>query len=782
MNKRAVWKRMVTLLAVAFAATGTYAYWETVGDFTWQYRIVGDTAEIYGSSENYGSSWSPAISPKPNGSVEMPETLGGLTVTSIGADAFRGCRNLTEIAIPNSVANIGTRAFYGCSGLTNVTIPDSVTSIGTNAFSGCSGLTSAILPDSVANIGTRAFYGCSGLTSAILPDSVTSIGPRAFYGCSGLRNVMVPQYVCASRLSFVFSSAYKSITNVVISGGVTSIGQRAFEDCRALTDVTIPDSATNIGQRAFEDCRALTSVTIGNGVTDIGQRAFYNCRALTDVTIPNSVTNIGVGAFRHCIGMIAFSVDSGNAFYSSVNGLLLSKDGTALIQGVNGDVTIPDGVTSIGYGAFYGYKSLTSVTIPGSVSEIRASAFAYCDGLASFSVAPDNHAYRVVSGLLLTRDGLMLISAPGNLTNVTIPDGVTSIGDYAFSSCSGLASVTIPDGVTGIGDFAFSGCSGLTDVTIPDSVTTIGDYAFNGCSGLTNVTFPSSLQGFRSDYLFTTDGYIASGGKLDTDFGSAQTVRGALYKRCALVGTVELKFGRMNERKETVRVSGAATLLVDGKMKRVSAKAVEMTLEENVALEEKLGGTLAFSAPLGEMKFSMEYDGLFFLQNDTYEMEGTLNSRALAIGGKLAKERMLFNVSLDSMPDFGADGALLEAALPEDVPIRVTNGTKWSFDKAAVLRYKRFKEDGRTRYELDGLADASKPNLSGLRLTYAAKTGQFKGSFKLYTTNAATTPEGRQPRLKKFTVNVAGFVVDGVGHGQATLKRPAGGPWAVKIR
>ena len=130
-----------------------------------------------------------------------------------------------------------------------------------------------------------------------------------------------------------------------------------------------------------------------------------------------------------------------------------------------------------------------------------------------------------------------------------------------------------------------------------------------------------------------------------------------------------------------------------------------------------------------------------------------------------------FNVGIDALPDFGAGMKLVEDALPYDVPVTVS-GTKWTVAKALTLKYQKVKENGSVRYELP-IPDG---NVAGLKLKYAAKNGQFKGSFKMYATTG-----GEKPKLKKYTVNVVGFVVDGVGIGEARCKKPAAGPWSVTV-
>ena len=412
--------------------------------------------------------------------ANIPHTIKGVTVTSIGGSAFRYCTSLTSVTIPDSVTSIGEEAFYGCWDLTRLTIPGSVTSIDKDAFCFCSSLTSVTIPDSVTSIGDSAFYGCESLTSVTIPDSVTSIGSCAFYGCASLTSVTIPDSVTSIGGSAFYGCT--SLTSVTIPDSVTSIGGSAFYNCKSLTSVTIPGSVTSIGWSAFYGCASLTSVTIPDSVTSIGGSAFYGCTSLTSVTIPDSVTSIGGSAFYNCKSLTS--------------------------------VTIPGSVTSIGWSAFYGCASLTSVTIPDSVTSIGNCAFASCTSLTGIWVAEGNSHYaNDASGVLFNKDKTTLVQCPGAFAAYTIPNSVTSIGEYAFSHCTSLTSVTIPNSVTSIGEHAFSYCTSLTSVTISDSVTSIGEYAFYDCTSLTDVYYAGSeaqwkaisISSNRNDDLLTAN-------------------------------------------------------------------------------------------------------------------------------------------------------------------------------------------------------------------------------------------------------------------------------------
>ena len=261
---------------------------------------------------------------------------------------------------------------------------------------------------------------------------------------------------------------------------------------------------------------------------------------------------------------------------------------------------------------------------------------------------------------------------------------------------------------------------------------------------------------------------LGTPGEFDVSFSKAQTVTCMLLDaEDMLAGIVQIKAGKKNK-KGVVKISATATLLSG---KKVTAKAISMPVGESYE------GTLLFRSPLDAMTFEMGAEGGFSLFNDYYTV-----ATAGQIGGTFDVDELSFSMDIDEYPYFGDEWELLLDALPDNVPIMVTGGgKKWTLPRSPAIKYKKSKEDGDVWYELVGLEDETKPNVSGLKLTYTASTGMFKGSFKMYATNEGYISGGKAPALKKYTVNVVGFVVDGVGVGQASCKKPAGGPWTVFV-
>ena len=519
---------LLLFLAAGYVA-GTYAYdFQVDGIY---YTIVGETVEVDDDGSRIAYSGEVVIPPSVtyNGKI--------YPVTSIGEDAFYGCTGLTSIVIPESVTSIDYGAFWGCTGLTSITIPESVTSIGGPVFWNCTGLTEVIwnarvcnieevvgfshpfyacdnikqftfgdnvelipaglclgltgfttieIPESVTEIGPSAFYGCTGLTTITIPESVTSIGNSAFSGCTGLTTVQWNARSCSNDGGLSTFSNCTNITTFVFGDEVSQVPDYLCYELSSLTTVTIPNSVTSIGADAFSSCTGLTSVTIGNSVTSIDDRAFYGCTGVTTVTIPESVVSISNYAFMDCTGLTSVRWNARSC--SNSGGTSPFSNCTNITAFVFGDEVsqVPDYLC-------YGLSGLTSVTIPESVTQVGDMAFIGCTSLASvewnvrqcddYTVSPFWECTaldRFVFGEMVEYIPAQLCNGLTNLSAVTIPESVTSIGNSAFSGCMGLTSITIPESVTVIGDAVFSGCSGVTTIIIPSGVTHIGDYAFWG--------------------------------------------------------------------------------------------------------------------------------------------------------------------------------------------------------------------------------------------------------------------------------------------------------------
>ena len=458
---------------VTFTAGSDYQVEGVANAFTFNQIIqtvnLPDTIKNIGTYSFYDSSLS---------EITLPSSL-----TSIGDDAFEDCISLTSITLPDSLTSIGARAFHGCTSLTSITLPEGLTSIEDDTFSGCDSLASIDLPEGLISIGGLAFEGCGSLTSITLPSSLISIGYRVFNLCYALAEV----YNYSSLNLTIGSGTNGEVANhakVVynLSDGedkpetrIQTIGNMkyyVYEDdfiallptSRDITSINLDSQTTEINQHAFSQCDSLTTVELDQctSLTSIGDYAFSRCSGLTSITLPSGLTSIGGSAFNGCDKLQPSMTDDNGVKYlgSEQNPYLVLWDGTAITSSsytVNLDCRI------ICYAAFSYCSNLTSITLPEGLTSIGDYAFYDCTGL----------------------------------TRITLPEGLTSIGRYAFSGCDVLTSITIPEGLTSIGDRAFENCDGLTSITLPSSLTSIGDYAFNRCSKLTEVIIDS-------EYVYTS--------------------------------------------------------------------------------------------------------------------------------------------------------------------------------------------------------------------------------------------------------------------------------------
>ena len=313
----------------------------------------------------------------------------------------------------------------------------------------------------VKEIGEAAFYKKSDIIQVVLPDSIEKIGNSAFYQCSALEEVAFGENLLTIGDS-AFYQCYR-IEKVAIPDKVTSIGNSAFAGWIALTDATIGNSVESIGNLAFENCNSLTSIIIPDSVTSIGDMAFRGCRSLTNIRIPDNVTNIGRDAFSYC----------GDGFIKYLKGVGYVDRWVVECDTSITKVELKADTVGVADSAFFWCSSLTSITIPDSVTSIGDGAFG--NGCALTGVYITDIAawckikfYDYDSNPLYYAHNLYLNNEL--VTDLVVLDRVTSIGDYAFRGCSGLTSVTIGNGVTSIGARAFSDCSKLTDINYNGSM------------------------------------------------------------------------------------------------------------------------------------------------------------------------------------------------------------------------------------------------------------------------------------------------------------------------
>ena len=394
-----------------------------------------------------------------------------------------GTATATDIVIPSiyndlPVTSIGDMAFYGCTPLTSVTIGNGVTSIDYAAFSSCSSLESITIPDSVTYIGFFAFAYCHSLESVYISDIA------AWCGIDNMAFDNPLYYDVDLYLNG------QLVTDLVIPEGVTSIGMSAFLCFTSIESVAIPDSVTYIGHLAFTNT-SIESVTIPDSVTSIGYAAFGPALKYNEY---DNALYLG-NQDNPYLALIALKENASSCTINKstkivADGAFISSYPT--IESISADenneyFTVIDGILFdkdckklICYPAG---KTSATYTIPDGVTSIGEFAFSWCKSLESVAI-PDSVTYIGQQAFLYCT----------SLENITIPDSVTSIGYGAFSDCTSLKSITIPDSVTYIGQQAFSYCTSLENITIPDSVTYIGDYAFSNCTSLERVYYTGNEE------------------------------------------------------------------------------------------------------------------------------------------------------------------------------------------------------------------------------------------------------------------------------------------------
>ncbi len=452
-------------------------------------------------------------------------------VESIESYAFNGCTNIKYLTAESKylryipydslieITFLGERidaTFYG-GNVVSVTIPATVTAI-TGSFGDCSSLTTVNYLGSIEDWCNISFsgYGSNPLhrganlclngelvTDIVIPDTVTQIKDYAFYGCKSLTSVKIGSGV-TSIGAYAFYDC-SSLASVTIDSGVTSIEYDAFRNCTSLTSVTIPDSITSIGSNAFYYCTSLTSVTIGKDVSSIGYDAFVCCYKLVEVYNLSSSLNITVGSYYEngAVGYYAkivhTSLDEESILKTTEDGYVFAVVGENEVYlvdyvGNETELTLPESYNGNNYGisqyAFYKRDDITKVTIPDGVTSIGNSAFGDCVALSEI-----NFNATAMKSLSQNNNAFAFAGQNGDGIKVTIGKNVTQIPAYLFDSANYITSVVFEEGSVceAIRNYAFRNCSSLLSITIPNSVASIEDEAFRNCTKLTSIIIPDSV-------------------------------------------------------------------------------------------------------------------------------------------------------------------------------------------------------------------------------------------------------------------------------------------------
>ena len=449
------------------------------------------------------------------GVAKLPETLTGMGYYAFRETAFR------EVIIPRGVTYIGGSAtsattasymFQDCVNLEKVIVHDALTAVGRSTFAGCDKLKTlqyvdangelhgeegvCTLPEGVTMIGQKAFSG-TGFEKAIVPSTARTFSTYTFENCENLVEVEYLAeasgtymfYGCANLKSVTFSSKLAGIANYMFYGCELLDTIKVIDaDTNEVTgedgSVTLPASLVEIGGHAFWDAASLTNVTLPEGLQEIGAYAFVNS-GVRAITIPASVKSLGELAFFNTTITLA----GGNTAYINDNGAIVSVTGEIVFVPLSytGEFTLPEG-TTLGSNVLNNHNNITKVTL--STDQLVSYSFDNYKGeivvtLGQSTVIPS----RAFSGY----DG----------TSITLPEGITEIGTYAFENCAGLKTIDLPSTITKIGMSAFADATGLESIVIPENVTELDQsYIFDGCTSLKSVTLPSKLTSMYGMSMF----------------------------------------------------------------------------------------------------------------------------------------------------------------------------------------------------------------------------------------------------------------------------------------
>lgn len=432
-----------------------------MSDETEEYSVSGSTITKYNGT---------------GGEVVIPQEINGVTITAIGASAFKGNTTITSVVIPNTITSIGDYAFSECTALSSVKLPSQLSSIGIYAFNRCKSLETITIPGSLKIIGSNSknsyvFNECSGLKSVIMEEGVTDTGTYTFCNCTNLETVQVP-----STLTTVGTWAMgycKKLKEFNLPEGVKSLGDASFYYCNVINNINMPDTVTYMGSHCFRGCWALNNIRLSESLTAITYRAFHNC-AFTEINIPVGVTAIGIEPFWYCQKL------------TSIN--------------------IPPNVKSIGNQAFYNCTALKSVVMYDKVTTIGTNIFGKPNGSLNNNItiyAPENaYAGQYAENNKIEHKPIVALEAP-----VVGSDSIGTYGtiNYPFASkISSFGTRYLPESLYN------EGSDDVLDISYEDSTN-----VENGNTYMTLMTeVPPEAMSWRyvaTPYIRLTDGTTVTG-------------------------------------------------------------------------------------------------------------------------------------------------------------------------------------------------------------------------------------------------------------------------------
>jgi len=675
----------------------------------------------------------------------------------------------------------------------------------------------------VTSIGESAFEHCSGLTSVTIGSGVINSGWCAFYQCNNLMAVHISDLAAWCRNSFYHaysnplfeaSTLYLNgslVTDIAIPPEVTSVAPCAFVRCTSLTSVTIPESVTNIGGTAFYSCSGLTKVTFEGNAPNVGNYAFSEVNSSCTAYVREGSTGWGVAIPGTWKGLRIEYIESGSGGGSGGGtqpsggkydlGFSIGSVNTKEWSDSMFVTTTQGGIepmTSIKQGSkiylYYAYKNLAGdFDVSGFVIRFTLNTGATFEhnwmgytleaghwGWSGESWSPSAlqdlapGTYTLTCKLDAT-DQLVETNEDNNTKSITFTIVASDLDEEEFNPLVKIYCLVSFD-PNGGDSLSFSAGGVLSRYMLERKtlgaygdlpVPTRSGYTFVGwftaASGGTQVTAFTKITGNVTYYahwekIGGDDSGSGGGSVTPTTAPSKEIVKqwtakkavilnGAMYDSAGNVaGVIQLKVAKPNVRKGTAKVSGYV-MPIDGK------KAMLTTSTANVSATAPMNVT-ATARSLGALTVKIGDDGF----------SGRVGNYIICtanVGGNWTRTNAKVHVATSSLPD-----GTLKALLPNGEPV-LAKGGKWAFNKGASVKLS--KDKSKAEWDTSG----GKSNLSSMKLTYTPKTGLFKGSFKVYALEAA--------KLKKYTANVTGVVVDGKGYGQATIKKPVAGPWAVTV-